>query len=99
VARVVVRQVAARPRGRERQRERDRRELEHGKWLEQPIATMYARLDARRRALDGVEAAEQAFAAALQALVSDPEGARFVAQCPELDAVEVQRLIGRLDVS
>jgi alkylation response protein AidB-like acyl-CoA dehydrogenase len=53
VTRVVVRQVAARARARERQRERDRRELEHGTWLEQAIATMYARLDAGRQALEG----------------------------------------------
>ncbi len=44
-------------------------------------------------------AAQASFETALQALIEDADGERFVAQCLELDPVEVRRLVGRLDVS
>lgn len=40
-----------------------------------------------------------ALVAALQALVSDADGAQFVLQCLELDPAEVRRLLGPIDVS
>jgi hypothetical protein len=77
--------------------ERGRAGAGHARWLEGATAAVFAALD-ERRATPG-PASQAAFEDALTALVGDAEGARFVAQCLELDPVEVRRIVGPLDVS
>lgn len=84
--------------GREEQRrERRRRAADPASWLERATAQLFDRLDGRR-AKPGPDA-EAAFVVALRELVAESEGARFVAQCLELDPVEVRRLVRPIDVS
>lgn len=97
VARHTARLARERQQRRERRRARDRSAAGHEEWLAGASTALYAALDDRRRAPGPVTQA--AFVAALQALVADAAGARFVAQCLELNPAEVERLVGPLDVS